>query len=121
MWKERWQENSECVISFGVIKKWIVRSIVLFLHSPISECLRDVLLDVFILGACKFANVTVENHLAVTENQKTHRHVAILAARQHPQLIGLRVEFVRSQGEGILQAVSDQQRTGAVNIALLHD
>src|SRR5580700_7578010 len=91
------------------------------LNLQIAQLLRNIFPDVFVLGVGQLANVAVENNFAVAQNQKTHGHVAILAAGQHAQLAGLRIEFMRRQGKRILQAMRHQQGTGAVHVALLHD
>jgi hypothetical protein len=69
----------------------------------------------------EFADVAIEDDLPVAENQEAHGHITILAARKGPGLIGLLIELVGGHGEGVLQAMSDQQGTGIVNVALLHD
>ena len=41
-------------------------------------------------------------------------HFAVLAGRKRHHVVGLLVELMRGHGEGILQAVRDQQGAGLV-------
>src|SRR5215471_17188519 len=69
----------------------------------------------------QLAYVAIEYNLSVAENQKTHGHVAVLTTRHDAKLICLWIEFMGRHRERILQTMRDQQGTGAVDIALLHD
>ena len=83
--------------------------------------LRDIFPDVFVLGVGQLADVAVERHFSVAQNQKTHGRIAVLPTGQGAHLIGPSVELVRCHGKSILQAVGYQQGTGSIDVALLHD
>src|SRR5215472_19302909 len=51
--------------------------------------LRNVFLDVLVFGVGQMPDVTVKYNFAVAQNQKAHRHIAILSAGKRPQLIRL--------------------------------
>src|SRR5712691_7667737 len=75
----------------------------------ITQFLRDVLLYVLVLRLRQRLEVAVENYFAVAQDQKAHRHLAMLARRKRDDVVGLLVELMGGHGEGILQAVTDQQ------------
>ena len=86
-----------------------------------ERMLRDVFANVLVFRVGELANVAVKDYFSVAQNQETHWNIAILSTRQSTQLVGSRIKLMRSHGECILQAVGDEQRTGPVNVALLHN
>src|SRR5258708_4953511 len=87
----------------------------------ITQFLRDVLPYVFVLRLPEGTQVAVEDYLAIAQDQKAHGYFAMLSGRKRNHAAGLPVELMRGHGEGILQAMRDQQGAGLENIALLHD
>ena len=65
--------------------------------------------------------IAIENDLFVAQNQEAAGHFAMLAFRQSHHLVGGLIELMSGHGEGILQAMGHQERTGLVDVALFHD
>src|SRR5271163_666139 len=62
----------------------------------------------------------IEDDVTVVQHKKVGLGIQLVVGDGNHMVLRA-VEHVGGEGEGILQAVGDQQRTGAVNIALLHD
>src|SRR5271167_1801581 len=86
-----------------------------------ATSLRDVFPDVFVLGVSELLQVTVEDHFAIAQDQKTQGNQAMLSRREQDNVVGLLIELMGGHGESVLQAVRDHQSAGPVHVALLHN
>ena len=68
----------------------------------------------------ELAGGAVEDDLALVEDKEFRVGVEV-AVGDFFHLVGGGVPAVRGQGEGVLQAVRDEQRSGAGDVALLDD
>src|SRR5689334_356050 len=83
--------------------------------------LRDKFPDILVLGLFQLVRVAVKDYLSIAQNQESYPNLAALPFGQRLHAVALPVKVVSGHGEGVLQAMSDEERTGLVDISLLYD
>ena len=91
--------------------------------AALGTSLGEVLLQPGVVGADEFFGGAVEDDFALVEDEEAGAGVdaVVIGAVDGDHVLGFRVEAVGGEGEGVLEAVGDEQAGGVGDVALLDD